>query len=150
MTSHDEPDRRMIQTMKLAFVLSVLLVLSACALTAQGPTINPTGIEFTASANHADVTIDGKAIVTNYEFDAVAMNSLGAIALTINLGKPTPDATGKIVLPVTQLMTLTPNAVYTATVKAVGPGGQGVSAPSNPFGVLALVLPANPASVKVR
>lgn len=78
------------------------------------------------------------------------MNGNGAIALTVGLGKPTPNAAGLISVPVVQLATLTPNVLYTATVKAIGPDGAGVSAASNPFGKSAPQIPSGPTNVKVK
>lgn len=129
--------------------LFVLLCLPATSL-AQTVT-NPTLVEFTPSADHAVLnSLTGVPVVTNYEFDAVAQNSVGAIALTVGLGKPAPNAAGLISVSIAQLSTLTPNVIYTAVVKAIGPDGAGVSAPSNPFGRVAPLVPAIATNVKVK
>lgn len=101
---------------------------------------NPTGVDFTASADHAVLLPDGSPKVTSYEFSAMAMNSSGALMVTRTLGKPVPNTvTGcNAALPcvrvaVPELATITSGQLYTATVTAVGPGNPGVSIPSNTF-----------------
>jgi uncharacterized protein YfaS (alpha-2-macroglobulin family) len=51
---------------------------------------NPTGVTFTASADHA--TID------SYELDILRPD--GTVLQTLNLGKPTPDATNTVTAPI--------------------------------------------------
>jgi len=120
--------------------LIILFVLVAVPASAQTVVTNPTKVEFTASADHAGTLSDGTPIVAAYQFDAVGMNSQGAIAISKSLGKPAPDTvTGcgapapciSVVVP--ELSTLTKNVTYTATVTAVGPGGSTPSVASNPF-----------------
>lgn len=108
------------------------IALVVIAQQAQAQTVNPTKVEFTASADHA-VVVGGTPVVTGYEFNAVATNATGAIALTRSLGKPAPDAAGMISVVIPELATITPNTTYTATVTAVGPGGNAPSAASDPF-----------------
>lgn len=112
--------------------------------------INPTIVEFTPSPDHTATDLAGSPILTSYQFDAVAMNTLGAVALTKGLGKPTANAQGLIVVVVPELSTLTPNTLYTATVTAIGPAGSAVSAPSNPFGRVVPVAPSAATGVKIR
>lgn len=118
-------------TLKPMFVAAVLL--SARLVAAQTVTLNPTKVTFTPSADH-DAVIGTAPAVTSYQFDAVAMNGVGAIAISRSLGKPTPVA-GSIVVVVPELLTVTKNTVYTGTVTAIGPGGNTPSAVSNPFAV---------------
>lgn len=107
-------------------------------------------VEFTPSPDHAATRLDGSAVVTSYELNAVAVNSQGAIAITVNLGKPSP-VNGKIgPIAVTQLTTITPNLAYTATVTAIGPDGRGVSPSSDPFGRAIPAAPAAPGKPVVR
>ncbi len=128
-----------------------LVLLWPVTLSAQ-TVINPTKVEFTPSADHGAMKIDGSAVVTSYEFSAVAMNSTGAIALTVDLAKPSPDpATGKILTTVTQLSTMTPNTLYTATILAKGPDG--VSPPSVaslPFSRVVPQVPRAPGQAVLR
>lgn len=136
--------------MKL-ILFAVALVLSASVVSAQTVTIDPTTLQFTASPDHTATNIDGTFVVASYQFDAVAPNSIGAIAITLGLGKPTPDASNIVTLNLaTTFATLTPNATYYATVTAVGPSGSGVSAQSNPFARAgAPKVPSAPTNVRV-
>jgi hypothetical protein len=76
----------------------LVYLLAACALflptraLAQAPpdVNNPTGVTFTASADHA--TID------SYELDILRPD--GTVLQTLNLGKPTPDATNTVTAPI--------------------------------------------------
>jgi hypothetical protein len=118
-------------------VLVGLLVGLAGAAAAQTTiTLDPQILEFDPSLDHNVTDLAGVFVVSSYQFDAIAQNTLGAIALTYGLGKPVPSPTdGKIrVNLATLLSTITPNATYYATVTTIGPGGSAVSAPSNPFG----------------
>lgn len=94
--------------------------------------INPTVLSFVASTEHS-TTVGGTAVLTNYEaryFDG------GTSVLVSNLGKPTPGTGNVIAVPVTSAG-LPKNKALTVTVAAIGPGGTGVSAPSDPFAYLA-------------
>jgi hypothetical protein len=126
----------------LKFIIAATLVLFASVATAQ-TVVDPTKVVFTASTDHNTVNIlDGTPAVTGYQLDVMSALpqtgtgplTAGALAFTIQLGKPTPDANNTIVATPTQFTTMTPNIKYVATVSAVGPGGVGVSGLSNPFG----------------
>lgn len=152
-----------------AFALVVLLL---CAVPVSAQTaINPSGVEFPPSPDHAGTKLDLATglqvpLVNSYEFTAVAMNSVGAIALTVNLGKPTPTTTPATgcafftllqaptcitVAGVTQLSTISPNVLYTMTIVAIGPDGRALtSPPSNSFGRATPQIPGAVPSVRVR
>lgn len=136
----------------MRFAVLALLAIGLPAQAFAQTTINPTTVEFTASPDHFAKTVDGVTdIVTSYQFEATAMNASGALVLSVWLGKPTPNAQNVITVPVAQLATLTPEATYTATVQAIGPGGVGVSAPSNFFARAGVPrAPAAASNVKVR
>lgn len=119
-----------------------LFVLTAAFASAQ-TVVNPTKAEFVASADHS-ATVNGTAVVTSYQLDTMTGTATGALAFTVSLGKPTPGAGNLISVVVPQLAALA-NGTYTATVSAVGPGGAGKSAPSNPFARIG--APAAPTGV---
>lgn len=138
-------------TRTFRFVLFALLMLVACTAPAAAQTVlNPTTVEFKASTLHSATRLDGSAVVTSYQFDAVGMAGSGALAISVGLGKPTPDAQGRISVAVPQLATLTPNVVYAATVTTTGPDGSEVSAASNPFGRSAPQPPTAVTELRVR
>ena len=136
-------------------VLFALVILFApLSVSAQTVTLNPTKVEYTASADHAAL-LGTVPVVSRYQFDAVAMNPLGAIAISRDLGKPTPDTVTGCAAPVpcisvvvAELATLTPNRTYTATVSAIGPGGTAPSGASNPFAKPGAPAPVSPPVVK--
>lgn len=109
---------------------------------AQTPVIGTTvKVAFTASADHT-VIVEGNPAVLNYILDTITMTRPvptgplvgGALALSIPLGKPTPDASNTITVAVPTLFSGLPNGIYTSTVTAVGPGGAtAVSAASDSF-----------------
>lgn len=152
--------------MKLLTVLFLLLAASASAQNV----VNPKGVEFVPSPDHSATKLDlatGQQVpvVTKYELNAVAMTALGALSLTIDLGKPVPGATGCVTTPVVPPATtpvcivvmlnqfatgLTPNVLYTATINTIGPDGSEVSAPSNSFGNAVVQVPRKALAVKVR
>jgi hypothetical protein len=122
--------------MKLAFVFAALLL---CALPAQAQTpvtvTSTSQVTFSASPDHAVVDSFGAQVVTRYDLETVAMNALGVVVFTQQLGKPTPVSNNITVGIAATVAALTGGTVYQAKVAAVGPGGVGRSALSNPFGV---------------
>jgi hypothetical protein len=135
-------------------VLSVLLMLAGLALLApvagaQTAVVNPVTVEFTPSADHAVLALDGSPMVTKYEMRIFVETPLGPTpSFTTDIGKPTPVA-GKITITnAVWFSGLTPNTRYVAKVAAVGPTGEGVSDPSNPFGNVG--NPAKPTAVVVK
>lgn len=130
--------------MKIIVTTLCLAALLAATASAQ-TTVNPTKAEFVASADH-NVTVNGTAVVANYQFDTMTSTVTGALAFTVNLGKPTPAAGNVITVTIPQLAALS-TGTYVATVAAVGPGGVGKSAPSNPF--VRVGTPGVPTALKV-
>lgn len=92
------------------------------------PIVNPSTVAFTASADHA--TTD------KYTLE---LNRAGAVTKTVDLGKPTPDATNTITAPLTALLAGVPacagpaDGCYTVTVTASNGFGVGRSLPSSGF-----------------
>lgn len=119
-------------------LLGSLLVLSLAG-TAQAQTaVNPCCVHFTPSPDHFSQTYDSGGqlvnVVTRYDFTGTAMNSIGAIALTKDMGKPAPGPAGTIDVDLSSTFaTMVGGTTYTAVVTAIGPGGAGASTPSNPF-----------------
>ena len=122
--------------MRLAARMLLCGLLVYCATRAQAQTVVDanSGVAFQASADHAALADDGiTAIVDHYEL-LIRTQSNGALFFTQHLLKPTPDAAGTItVQPVSSLATLARGVIYFAQVSAVGPGGAGTSAASEPF-----------------
>lgn len=121
-------------------LLGLASFLVPVAAAAQTPSYKAT---FTASPDHSTVE-QQVPLVDRYELLVFAPGSTTALP-AIPLGKPTPDATNLITVTVNgSLVALpasptcnptTPTAAqcYTAKVRAVGLGGEGVSALSDPF-----------------
>lgn len=116
--------------MKALIVLSlVFLPIAASSQTV----IDAKTVEFMASPDHAAVSVvTNSPIVAKYQLNCAGT---GGTPLTKDLGKPTPTATGFIgPITVAEFLTITVDVLYSCTVTASGPGGVGVSAPSNFFG----------------
>ena len=124
----------------------ILLWCLSCGLASAQGVVNPHRVEFTASPDHNTVLPDGQAAVTLYRLEIVA---IGAQAATTGatLGKPTPDAQGKITASPQELLGTPLGQMFFARVIAVGPQGEAASDPSNPFGRFG--PPAPPREVKV-
>lgn len=99
---------------------------------------NPTAAVFTASLDHA-VTIDGVALVDGYTLEIHTYPD-GALAATVNVGKPALDANGAITVVIPAL----PSGTFFGRAIATGPGGSAfvdsepfrrVSAPRPPTNV---------------
>lgn len=115
---------------------SFFLLLSLLgAVTARAQTVvNPAFLEFTASPDHHVTGSDGQPLVLRYDFVLLAagVNNPSRI---VSIGKPTPDASGTIRLPLTAILIPLPTdpASYSARITAVGPRGSSTSAASNGF-----------------
>ncbi len=84
----------------------------------------PTGIVFTASADHA-------TMVTSYElriYAAGANPNTATPITTSNLGKPTPDANNDITVDRSAFFSALAAGNYVAAVAAIGSGGTSISA----------------------
>jgi hypothetical protein len=141
--------------------LVVLLVCVLIPIRVVAQTTSPTyRAEFQSSADHATVQ-NQVAILTSYVLQVYAPGGTQLVA-TRDMGKPIPDATGKIVVDVTSTMNTLPastNCVttsptiatcYSATAKAVGPGGESVSPVSPPFTLVPMspVAPGRPTVIR--
>lgn len=112
-------------------VISGLFLLLPIAVSAQTPVINPNFAQFTASVDHNTVE-NTVPLVTSYELRIFQSGGTTPVKL-IDLGKPTPDGTNTIVATITTSMKELPPGDYFGRVAAKGPGGENVSASSNPF-----------------
>lgn len=125
---------------RLALSILALIVLGSATTTpahAQTTTlVNPRIVEFDPSADHAAVGADGQPLVQRYELRIFMMGATEPVTAT-DLGKPGPEADGKIRVDfATRLTAWPPNGDYEARVAAVGPAGNGVSDPSNAFSLV--------------
>lgn len=119
---------------KMFFVLFVVLCF-APGTWAQGVKINPTTVCFIPSADHSAIGLDGQPIVTRYEVRVFVSTDLTKVLYTLDLAKPAPGTDGQIcVANAVWFAGLTPKTKYVGKVAAIGPSGEGVSDPSNPFG----------------
>lgn len=142
VTSLDDEEKPMPKpTLKLALLATWLLL--AATATAQ-PVLNPSTIIFQASGDHDAVEpITGQPMVAMYRFEVIEDGAAGPVT-SVDLGKPSPltapdpetpgAAVGDIVAKPAVLLALPVGKRFTARVVAVGPSGEGTSAPSDPFG----------------
>ncbi|MEN6605902.1 MAG: hypothetical protein ABFD60_01565 [Bryobacteraceae bacterium] len=139
------------KTVVLAAVVVAVLGLWGVIGGAQGTVaVNPTMVQFTASADHSATNLDGTPTVSRYDLRVYVPTAMTTIVFTQNLGKPTPDASNSITVTLAAGLasTLIKNTQYVAEVVAVGPYGEGDSAPSNPFGYAAAPRAAGAPTIK--
>lgn len=129
---------------RAALGLSVLVALLTATI-AEAQVINPTRVEFTVSADH-NVTVLGQAAVTRYDL-RVFLPGATAPVTTADLAKPTAVDGATVSVDRQAVFVALPLGEYVARVAAVGPGGEGVSEATAPFGRLS--APAAPANAGV-
>lgn len=112
---------------------TVLLCLLLPAWGGAQTVLNPTTVEFRASADHGATTVSGEPKVARYDFRIYLLGATAPVT-SVDLGKPTPDAQQTITAQPDVLLGLPVGQLYEARVAAVGPTGEGVSDVSNPFG----------------
>ncbi len=139
--------------MKVKFWLALVLALGigvwmgTCAPAMAQTAINPTTVQFTASADHNTMLGDAP-ILTRYEL-RIFLSGATQPFTTQDLGKPVPDGSNTItVVNQSWFAVLAMNTTYTAKVAAIGPAGEGVSDASNPFGNAA--APRTPTALVVK
>lgn len=105
-----------------SLLLSILLVLSAAVASAQTvpPITNPTAVQFTVSSDHA--------LIDHYELDILRPDKTAL--QTLNLGKPTPDATGVCVAPL-NVQPVAFGTGYSVQLRAVAIGPDGPVSSAN-------------------
>jgi len=107
----------------------------AFAVTVQAQVLSdPRMAEFDPSPDHWAMLDSGQPTVLRYEL-GVYMVGASAPFTTVDLGKPSPDADGKIRYDFSSDVAgwPLPGGNYEARVSAVGPEGSALSDPSNPF-----------------
>ncbi len=108
--------------MKRLLILSLAVILSAChgreVNSTPGREPHPTKVRFTPSTDHL-------TSVDHYELQVMEAKT-GQVVFVQNLGKPTPDATNTITVPLPPvcLEAMQRNTAYSAAVAAVGPMGE--------------------------
>ncbi|MDR7420010.1 MAG: hypothetical protein QN178_13990 [Armatimonadota bacterium] len=110
---------------------------------AQTLEVNPGTVVFIASPDHLrTITVAGQTVVvlTRYEL-RIYLDGATAPMTTVDLGKPAPDARNEIVARPQELLGL-PLGGYIARVAAIGPAGESLSEPSNPFARMGPPAPA--------
>ena len=118
----------------LAALLCITFILvSAAALDAQVVS-DPRVAEFDPSPDHWEVLDNGEPALARYELSVYLVGSSQPIS-TVDMGKPSPDADGKIRYDFASAVAgwSLPGGDYEARVSAVGPAGAALSDPSNPF-----------------
>ena len=116
-------------------VLLVTTFALACAATSQAQVLNdPRVAEFDPSPDHWVTLSSGASAVLRYEL-AVYPLGVSAQVGTVDMGKPSPDADGKIRFDFSSHVAAwsLPGGEYEARVSAIGPEGAALSDPSNPF-----------------
>ena len=128
------------RTLLLAGIALAALGFGWTAVIAQTTVVvNPTIVQFTPSADHNTLNLDGTPMVSRYDLRVYVPAVLTTIVFTQALGKPTPgtDGTIQVSLGTGIVAALVKNTQYVAEVVAIGPYGEGDSTPSNPFGYAA-------------
>jgi len=128
-------------------LMFVLLLVPGSAFAQVPPVINPTGLTFTASPDQGKALPDGTKAVTSYAVRIEVVNAPGITVASADVGLPTPDASNTIQVTVPAFATLG-FGQYLVHVAAIGPGGEGVSAPSDPFDVVTKPAAAGKPTVK--
>lgn len=120
---------------KVAVVVGCCLLFFAVSAAAQ-TAVNPVTLVFSPSADHDAISpLDGSVVLVRYEMRVwTESNPTGTPLLVTDLGKPTPVSNTITITNAVWFSGLTPNTKYIAKVVAIGPSGEGVSDPSNPFG----------------
>jgi hypothetical protein len=131
---------------RLLFVLLALVVFAPVA-SAQTVIVNPTGVEFTPSADHAILGLDGTPKVVSYELRLYLETGTVPVK-AVNLGKPVPVANLISITNVAMFAGIANDVKHIARVVALGSSGEGVSLPTGPFGNAA--PPAAPLAPTVK
>ena len=126
---------------------TVLAMLTFFAFTspASAQVVNPTAVEFDASADHNAVVLT-TPVVTNYELRIFKQTTPTVVDKRLNLAKPTPVA-GKIIVINKAFFDSLTVGEYIAKVAAIGPAGEGESTATAPFG--RMTAPAAPGTAPV-
>lgn len=118
----------------LAWLAGGLLLAPGAGLASAQTVTNPRIVEFDPSADHSVTLPGGQPAVERYDFEIYLVGA-SAPFHTVNLGKPAPQADGKIRYDFSSQVAgwPLPGGTYESRVAAVGPNGVGRSDVSNPF-----------------
>ena len=126
--------RRRSAWLGFATLLGTMFTLTAAAPLHAQVLSDPRVAEFDPSPDHWTTLESGEPAVLRYD---LAVYLLGASTPfgTVDMGKPSPEADGKIRYDFSSQVTAwtLPGGNYEARVSAVGPEGEALSSPSNPF-----------------
>ena len=123
---------RLVGFRSLCATTALLLLFNAPALAQT--VVDPQTAEFDPSVDHDTIAPGGEPLVARYDL-AVYLLGGSQPELVVGLGKPSPDADGKVRVDVAGVLSsqLAPGVSYEAGVAAVGPGGSSWSEASNTF-----------------
>ena len=115
-------------------LLGTMFLLASAATSRAQVLSDPRIAEFDPSPDHWAVLGTGQPAVLKYELDVYLVGSSTPFG-TLDMGKPSPDADGKIRYDFAAQVAswALPGGNYEARVSAVGPEGEALSDPSNPF-----------------
>ena len=126
--------RRRSAWLGLAVLLGTTFLLASAATLHAQVLSDPRIAEFDPSPDHWAVLGSGQPAVLRYELDMFVVGSSSPFG-TLDMGKPSPEADGKIRYDFAAQIAAwsLPGGNYEARVSAVGPEGEALSDPSNPF-----------------
>ena len=117
-----------------AALLGIALMLAVTAAANAQVVSDPRVAEFDPSPDHWQTLESGEPAVLRYELSVYVVGE-SAPFTTVDMGKPDPEADGKVRYDFSNGVSGWPltNSNYEARVSAVGPEGAALSDPSNPF-----------------
>ena len=118
----------------LAALLAFTFTLAHAATPEAQVLSDPRVAEFDPSPDHWVVLASGAPAVLRYELEVYPLGA-SAPVVTVDMGKPSPGADGKIRYDFSAEVAAwpLPDGNYEARVSAIGPQGSALSDPSNPF-----------------
>ena len=130
------PSRTRLRSARLGLtvLLGITFTLTFAATLHAQVLSNPRVAEFDPSPDHWTVLESGQPAVLRYDLEVFVLGASTPFG-TVEIGKPSPDADGKIRYDFSAQVTAwsLPGGNYEARVSAVGPEGAALSDPSNPF-----------------
>lgn len=125
-------------------MVATALLATAAAGEVGAQVINPTRVEFTVSADH-NATVLGQPAVSRYDL-RIYLPGAAQPMTTADLAKPVAADGATVSIERQAVFVALPLGEYVGRVVAVGPGGEGVSDPTAPFGrITAPTAPTQPA-----
>ena len=119
----------------LRWAICVALLIAAPRSAAWSQSVlDPRLLEFVPSPEHHDLLSDGRRVVTGYQAE-ISVAATSKILQVINLGLPVMQPDGMIRADFGRRLVATPVAgvAYVSKIVTLGPLGNSVSVPSNPF-----------------